>query len=99
MIINHGEDIVQGDTILKKLTDLLRLRRHDTDESVREAVVSSLRAVAIHNLQITSDELLEFLKERLLDKKVVFFLTSLKLWLNSIKSVIILHSKKYERLR
>ena len=66
LIINHGRD----SPFSKEVVAFFKPRRHDTEENVRVAVVSSIRGIAMHDLQLASDELLEFLKERLLDKKV-----------------------------
>ena len=54
----------------KEVIAFFKPRRHDTEENVRIAVVSTIRGIAMHDLKLASDELLEVLKERGLDKKV-----------------------------
>ncbi|XP_039265625.2 sister chromatid cohesion protein PDS5 homolog B-A-like [Styela clava] len=69
MVINHGTDDAKGREVLSKLVELLKLRRHDTEEGVRIAVVTTIRGIAMNDLRLVTDELLDFLRERLLDKK------------------------------
>ena len=66
LLINHG---VHSKLCEETLPHFIS-RRHDTDETVRLAVVASIRHVAIHSLKYVSDELLVRLKERVKDKKV-----------------------------
>lgn len=69
MIINHGADGSKGQIMTKELISCLRQRRHDTEDEVRIAVVLTIREIAVRDLQLASDEILEFIKERLLDRK------------------------------
>lgn len=64
-LLNHPE-------LRKDITDTLKLRQHDADESVRYEVVMAIVATAKRDFEVVSDseDLLEFVKERTLDKKV-----------------------------
>lgn len=55
----------------KDITDTLKLRQHDSEESVRYEVVLAIVMTARRDFQVVSDseDLLEFVKERTLDKK------------------------------
>ena len=46
------------------------MRQHDPEESVRLEVVNNLLAVAKKDFGILTNEMLQFIKERTLDKKV-----------------------------
>ncbi|MCL4115786.1 UNVERIFIED_CONTAM: hypothetical protein GTU68_048938, partial [Idotea baltica] len=63
-LINHPE-------LRKDITDTLKLRQHDSEESVRYEVVMAIVTTAKRDLSIVSDseDLLNFVKERTLDKK------------------------------
>lgn len=52
------------------LTDHLRQRQHDPDENVRIEVVQAIVNAAKKEFSHVSDDLLECVKERTLDKKV-----------------------------
>ncbi|CAK8686527.1 unnamed protein product [Clavelina lepadiformis] len=65
LIINLGRE----SPFSKEVVTFFKPRRHDTDETVRMAVVMCIRGIALKDLQLASDDLLEFLKERVLDKK------------------------------
>lgn len=59
------------------LTDQIKVRQHDPEESVRMDVVNSLLTVAKKDLKVMTHEMLQFVKERTLDKKVCLkFLTA-----------------------
>lgn len=64
-LLNHPE-------LRKDITDTLKLRQHDADESVRYEVVMAIVTTARRDFEVVSDseDLLEFVKERTLDKKV-----------------------------
>ncbi|XP_042234585.1 sister chromatid cohesion protein PDS5 homolog B-B-like isoform X3 [Homarus americanus] len=55
----------------KDITDTLKLRQHDSEESVRYEVVMAIVSTAKKDFSIVSDseDLLNFVKERTLDKK------------------------------
>lgn len=55
----------------KDITETLKLRQHDSEESVRYEVVLAIVMTARRDFQVVSDseDLLEFVKERTLDKK------------------------------
>lgn len=67
-LLNHPE-------LRKDITDTLKLRQHDADESVRYEVVMAIVTTARRDFEVVSDseDLLEFVKERTLDKKVCYF--------------------------
>lgn len=54
------------------------MRQHDADESVRYEVVMAIVTTARKDFEVVSDseDLLEFVKERTLDKKVILSLIS-----------------------
>ena len=64
-LLNHPE-------LRKDITDTLKLRQHDSDENVRYQVVLAIVSTAKKDFSIVSDseDLLNFVKERTLDKKV-----------------------------
>ena len=66
LIINHGRE----SPFSKEVVSFFKPRRHDTDETVRVEVVLCIRGIVMKDIQLVSDELLDFLKERVLDKKV-----------------------------
>lgn len=68
-LINHPE-------LRKDIVETLKLRQHDSDENVRYEVVTSIVSTAKKDFEIVSDseDLLEFVKERTLDKKVCIML-------------------------
>ncbi|UYV72674.1 PDS5A [Cordylochernes scorpioides] len=61
-LLNHPE--LRGDII-----DQLRLRQHDTKENVRYEVVMAIISAAKKDFSAVNDVLLNFVKERRLDKK------------------------------
>ncbi|XP_044744637.1 sister chromatid cohesion protein PDS5 homolog B [Coccinella septempunctata] len=63
-LVNHPE-------LRKDITDTLKLRQHDSEENVRYEVVMAIVTTAKKDFQVVSDseDLLEFVKERTLDKK------------------------------
>lgn len=63
-LLNHPD-------LRKDITETLKLRQHDSDENVRYEVVMAIVSTARKNFQVVSDseDLLEFVKERTLDKK------------------------------
>lgn len=63
-LLNHPD-------LRKDITDTLKLRQHDGDENVRYEVVMAIVTTARRDFQVVSDseDLLEFVKERTLDKK------------------------------
>ncbi|CAG0898239.1 unnamed protein product [Darwinula stevensoni] len=63
-LLNHPE-------LRKDITDTLKLRQHDSDENVRYQVVLAIVSTAKKDFSIVSDseDLLNFVKERTLDKK------------------------------
>lgn len=67
-LLNHPE-------LRKDITDTLKLRQHDADESVRYEVVMAIVTTARRDFEVVSDseDLLEFVKERTLDKKVEYY--------------------------
>lgn len=67
-LLNHPnlrEDIIE----------VLKSRQHDTDETVRYEVVLAVVTTAKHDFEIVSQsaDLLDCVKERTLDKKVIVF--------------------------
>lgn len=63
-LLNHPD-------LRKDITETLKLRQHDSEESVRYEVVMAIVTTARRDFQVVSDseDLLEFVKERTLDKK------------------------------
>jgi len=61
-ITNHPE-------LTKDIIEQLKVRQHDPEESVRLEVVNNLLAVAKKDFGILTNEMLQFIKERTLDKK------------------------------
>ncbi|XP_063982810.1 sister chromatid cohesion protein PDS5 homolog B isoform X1 [Diachasmimorpha longicaudata] len=63
-LLNHPE-------LRKDITDTLKMRQHDADENVRYEVVMAIVSTARRDFEVVSDneDLLEFVKERTLDKK------------------------------
>ncbi|XP_003426788.1 sister chromatid cohesion protein PDS5 homolog B isoform X2 [Nasonia vitripennis] len=63
-LLNHPE-------LRKDITDTLKMRQHDADENVRYEVVMAIVTTARKDFEVVSDseDLLEFVKERTLDKK------------------------------
>uniref|UniRef100_H2YFG7 Uncharacterized protein n=1 Tax=Ciona savignyi TaxID=51511 RepID=H2YFG7_CIOSA len=60
LAINHGTQ----SHYTREVMSYFKPRRHDTDDQVRLTVVSCIRGIAIKDIQLASDELLEFVKER-----------------------------------
>lgn len=52
------------------ILEQIKVRQHDPEESVRLDVVNSLLAVARKDLKAMTPEMLQFVKERTLDKRV-----------------------------
>ncbi|XP_046671895.1 sister chromatid cohesion protein PDS5 homolog B isoform X2 [Homalodisca vitripennis] len=63
-LLNHPE-------LRKDITETLKMRQHDSDENVRYEVVMAIVSTAKRDFEVVSDseDLLEFVKERTLDKK------------------------------
>lgn len=63
-LLNHPD-------LRKDITETLKMRQHDSEENVRYEVVMAIVSTARRNFQVVSDseDLLEFVKERTLDKK------------------------------
>ncbi|XP_054273999.1 sister chromatid cohesion protein PDS5 homolog B-like isoform X2 [Macrosteles quadrilineatus] len=63
-LINHPE-------LRKDIVETLKLRQHDSDENVRYEVVAAIVSTAKKDFEIVSqsEDLLDFVKERTLDKK------------------------------
>ncbi|KAK7793042.1 hypothetical protein R5R35_004471 [Gryllus longicercus] len=63
-LLNHPE-------LRKDITETLKLRQHDSEENVRYEVVMAIVTTAKRDFEVVSDseDLLEFVKERTLDKK------------------------------
>ena len=63
-LLNHPE--LKGD-----ICDTLKARQHDPEETVRYEVVMAIVSVSKKDMQVVaeSEELLNFVKERTLDKK------------------------------
>ncbi|GLV36490.1 precocious dissociation of sisters 5 [Carabus blaptoides fortunei] len=63
-LLNHPD-------LRKDITETLKMRQHDSEENVRYEVVMAIVSTARKNFQVVSDseDLLEFVKERTLDKK------------------------------
>jgi len=83
-LLNHPE-------LRKDITDTLKLRQHDADENVRYEVVMAIVTTARRDFEVVSDseDLLEFVKERTLDKKVEYIKH------NKIVQICILLAFKY----
>ncbi|BET00337.1 PDS5, Hypothetical protein cohesion maintenance, homolog [Nesidiocoris tenuis] len=63
-LLNHPE-------LRKDITETLKLRQHDSEENVRYEVVMAIVSTAKRDFEVVSEseDLLEFVKERMLDKK------------------------------
>ncbi|XP_072386010.1 sister chromatid cohesion protein PDS5 homolog B isoform X2 [Diabrotica undecimpunctata] len=63
-LLNHPD-------LRKDITETLKMRQHDSEENVRYQVVMAIVTTAKNDFQVVSDseDLLEFVKERTLDKK------------------------------
>nr|CAI5853212.1 unnamed protein product [Callosobruchus analis] len=63
-LLNHPD-------LRKDITETLKMRQHDAEENVRYQVVMAIVTTAKNDFQVVSDseDLLEFVKERTLDKK------------------------------
>ncbi|XP_073986377.1 cohesin associated factor B pds5 isoform X1 [Rhodnius prolixus] len=63
-LLNHPE-------LRRDITETLKLRQHDSEENVRYEVVMAIVATAKRDFEVVSqsEDLLEFVKERTLDKK------------------------------
>lgn len=64
-LLNHPE-------LRRDITETLKMRQHDSEENVRYEVVMAIVTTARRDFEVVSDseDLLEFVKERTLDKKV-----------------------------
>lgn len=64
-LLNHPD-------LRSDITETLKLRQHDSDESVRYEVVMAIVTTAKKDFEVVSksEDLLDFVKERTLDKKV-----------------------------
>ncbi|KAF8783022.1 Sister chromatid cohesion protein PDS5 like protein [Argiope bruennichi] len=61
-LLNHPE-------LRADITEQMKLRQHDPDETVRYEVVMAIISAAKKDFNSVTDELLDFVKERTLDKK------------------------------
>lgn len=61
-LLNHPE-------LRTDITEQMKLRQHDPDETVRYEVVMAIISAAKKDFNSVTDELLDFVKERTLDKK------------------------------
>ncbi|XP_014241753.1 sister chromatid cohesion protein PDS5 homolog B-B isoform X2 [Cimex lectularius] len=63
-LLNHPE-------LRRDITETLKLRQHDSEENVRYEVVMAIVSTAKRDFEVVSEseDLLEFVKERMLDKK------------------------------
>ena len=62
----------QGASLSGDIEEPLRQRQHDPDENVRMDVVQAIVAAAKRKLANVTDPLLQAVKERTLDKKVIY---------------------------
>ena len=62
---------MQHSELVADIEEPLKQRQHDPDENVRMDVVQAIVAAAKRELNNVSDGLIEAVKERTLDKKVV----------------------------
>jgi len=64
-LLNHPE-------LRRDITETLKMRQHDSEENVRYEVVMAIVTTARRDFEVVSvsEDLLEFVKERTLDKKV-----------------------------
>ncbi len=60
------------------MTEHLKQRQHDQEESVRLEVVMSVLAIARKSIAALTEDLVQCVKERTLDKKVRLLLTVIK---------------------
>lgn len=65
-LLNHPE-------LRRDMTETLKLRLHDAEENVRFGVVMAIVSTAKKDCEVvsSSEDLLELVKERTLDKKVI----------------------------
>lgn len=65
-LLNHPE-------LRRDITETLKMRQHDAEENVRFEVVTAIVNTAKRDFEVVSDseDLLDFVKERTLDKKVL----------------------------
>uniref|UniRef100_A0A671XLM3 PDS5 cohesin associated factor B n=1 Tax=Sparus aurata TaxID=8175 RepID=A0A671XLM3_SPAAU len=61
-LMNHPD-------LAKDLTEFLRVRSHDPEEAIRHDVIVSIVTAAKKDLSLVNDALLNFVKERTLDKR------------------------------
>ncbi|KAL5285776.1 PDS5A family protein [Megaselia abdita] len=63
--------LVNHENTIKDITECLRQRQHDLDEGIRHQVVTSIVETAkrAYNVVASSQDLIEFVRERTLDKK------------------------------
>lgn len=54
------------------VSEQMKVRQHDPEETVRMEVVNCMLQVARKDVASTTDEMLTFIKERTLDKKVEY---------------------------
>uniref|UniRef100_A0A8C7LBJ5 PDS5 cohesin associated factor B n=1 Tax=Oncorhynchus kisutch TaxID=8019 RepID=A0A8C7LBJ5_ONCKI len=62
-LMNHPD-------LAKDLTEFLKVRSHDPEEAIRHDVIVSIVTAAKKDLTLVNDALLNFVKERTLDKRV-----------------------------
>lgn len=63
-------------TFSSQIAEQLKVRQHDPEESVRHDVVNSILMVAKKDMNALSPELIQFIKERTLDKRVLCLLSN-----------------------
>jgi hypothetical protein len=56
--------------LFKDIVEQLKVRQHDPEETVRMEVVNVILTVAKNDFTVCTEELLSFIRERTLDKKV-----------------------------
>ncbi|KAJ8412475.1 hypothetical protein AAFF_G00128110 [Aldrovandia affinis] len=61
-LMNHPD-------LAKDLTDFLKVRSHDPEEAIRHDVIVSIVTAAKKDLSLVNDQLLNFVRERTLDKR------------------------------
>ncbi|NP_001089658.1 sister chromatid cohesion protein PDS5 homolog B-A [Xenopus laevis] len=61
-LVNHPD-------LAKDLTDYLKVRSHDPEEAIRHDVIVSIVTAAKKDLLLVNDQLLNFVRERTLDKR------------------------------
>ena len=69
--VSHSQFLLQHHPdLFKDIVEQLKVRQHDPEETVRMEVVNVILTVAKNDFSVCTEELLGFIKERTLDKKV-----------------------------